>query len=53
MKKTALVTGGNRGVGEQVCREVARAGWDVLLATRDPKKGDQPPRTSVRRSEPR
>jgi NAD(P)-dependent dehydrogenase (short-subunit alcohol dehydrogenase family) len=39
MKKTALVTGGNRGIGEQVCREVARAGWDVLLAARDPKKG--------------
>jgi NAD(P)-dependent dehydrogenase (short-subunit alcohol dehydrogenase family) len=40
MKKTALVTGGNRGIGEQVCRELARAGWHVLLAARDPKKGE-------------
>jgi NAD(P)-dependent dehydrogenase (short-subunit alcohol dehydrogenase family) len=40
MKKTALVTGGNRGIGEQVCRELARAGWDVLLAARDPEKGE-------------
>ncbi|MGH7265348.1 MAG: SDR family NAD(P)-dependent oxidoreductase [Candidatus Rokuibacteriota bacterium] len=38
--KTALVTGGNRGMGEQVCRELARAGWHVLLASRDPKKGE-------------
>jgi NAD(P)-dependent dehydrogenase (short-subunit alcohol dehydrogenase family) len=40
MKKTALVTGGNRGIGEQVCRELARAGWDVLLAARDPGQGE-------------
>jgi NAD(P)-dependent dehydrogenase (short-subunit alcohol dehydrogenase family) len=40
MKKTALITGGNRGIGEQVCRELARAGWHVLLAARDPKKGE-------------
>jgi carbonyl reductase 1 len=40
MKKTALVTGGNRGIGAQVCRELTRAGWRVLLAARDPKKGE-------------
>src|SRR5262245_5706781 len=40
MKKTALVTGGNRGIGEQVCRELARAGWDILLAARDSKQGE-------------
>jgi NAD(P)-dependent dehydrogenase (short-subunit alcohol dehydrogenase family) len=40
MKKTALVTGGNRGIGEQVCRELAHAGWDVLLAARDPEQGE-------------
>jgi NAD(P)-dependent dehydrogenase (short-subunit alcohol dehydrogenase family) len=39
MKKTALVTGGNRGIGEQVCRELARAGWGILLAARDPERG--------------
>jgi NAD(P)-dependent dehydrogenase (short-subunit alcohol dehydrogenase family) len=40
MKKTALVTGGNRGIGAQVCRELTRAGWRVLLAARDPEKGE-------------
>src|SRR5262245_15064782 len=35
MKKTALVTGGNRGIGEQVCRELTGAGRHVLLAARD------------------
>ncbi|HVO30195.1 MAG TPA: SDR family NAD(P)-dependent oxidoreductase [bacterium] len=39
-KKTVLVTGGNRGIGQQVCRELASEGWDVLLAARDPKKGE-------------
>lgn len=38
--KTALVTGGNRGIGEQVCRALARAGWDVLLTARDPDRGE-------------
>jgi NAD(P)-dependent dehydrogenase (short-subunit alcohol dehydrogenase family) len=41
MRKTALVTGANRGIGEQVCRELARAGWDVLLAARDPGTGEE------------
>jgi NAD(P)-dependent dehydrogenase (short-subunit alcohol dehydrogenase family) len=41
MRRTALVTGGNRGIGAQVCRELARAGWDVLLAARDPTKGER------------
>jgi NAD(P)-dependent dehydrogenase (short-subunit alcohol dehydrogenase family) len=40
MKKTALVTGGNRGIGAEVCREFARAGWDVLLGARDPARGE-------------
>jgi carbonyl reductase 1 len=40
MRKTAVVTGGNRGIGEQVCRELARAGWDVLLAARDSRHGE-------------
>jgi NAD(P)-dependent dehydrogenase (short-subunit alcohol dehydrogenase family) len=40
MTRTALVTGGNRGIGEQVCRELAGAGWDVLLGARDPRRGE-------------
>jgi NAD(P)-dependent dehydrogenase (short-subunit alcohol dehydrogenase family) len=34
---TALVTGGNRGIGFEVCRELGRRGYQVVLAGRDPK----------------
>jgi carbonyl reductase 1 len=40
MAKTALVTGGNRGIGQQVARVLATEGWDVLLGSRDKQKGD-------------
>ena len=40
MAKTALVTGGNRGIGQQVARVLATDGWDVLLGARDKQKGD-------------
>jgi len=40
MAKTALVTGGNRGIGQQVARILAGEGWDVLVAARDRQKGD-------------
>jgi carbonyl reductase 1 len=39
MIRTALVTGGNRGIGQQVARELASEGWDVLVASRDRAKG--------------
>lgn len=39
MAKTALVTGGNRGIGQQVCRVLATQGWDVLVGSRDKRKG--------------
>lgn len=32
MKKTALVTGGGRGLGAAICRELAEAGCDVIAA---------------------
>lgn len=35
MTRTALVTGGNRGIGQQVARSLASDGWDVLVASRD------------------
>jgi NAD(P)-dependent dehydrogenase (short-subunit alcohol dehydrogenase family) len=38
--RTALVTGGNRGIGQQVARVLATEGWDVLIAARDKQKGD-------------
>lgn len=37
---TALVTGGNRGIGVEVCRQLAQQGMRVLLAARDSAKGE-------------
>ena len=39
--RTALVTGGNRGIGLEVCRQLAGRGLNVLLGARDPKLGQQ------------
>lgn len=39
MTRTALVTGGNRGIGQEVARALASEGWDVLVAARDRAKG--------------
>jgi NAD(P)-dependent dehydrogenase (short-subunit alcohol dehydrogenase family) len=38
--KLAVVTGGNRGLGLEACRQLARAGAKVVLASRDPEKGE-------------
>lgn len=40
MAKTVFITGGNRGIGQQVARVLATDGWDVLIGSRDRKKGD-------------
>ncbi len=40
MARIALVTGGNRGLGLEVCRQLARLGLRVLLAARDPSLGE-------------
>jgi NAD(P)-dependent dehydrogenase (short-subunit alcohol dehydrogenase family) len=37
----ALVTGGNRGIGLEVCRQLARNGHDVFLGSRDRAKGER------------
>ncbi|MEV8565893.1 SDR family NAD(P)-dependent oxidoreductase [Streptomyces sp. NPDC051322] len=37
--RTALVTGGNRGIGFETCRQLAGAGLDVVLAARDAARG--------------
>jgi NAD(P)-dependent dehydrogenase (short-subunit alcohol dehydrogenase family) len=37
--RTALVTGGNRGIGFEACRELAAAGLRVVLTARDPTRG--------------
>src|SRR6266498_4140688 len=38
--RIALVTGGNRGIGLEVCRQLARRGDKDLLGTRDRAKGE-------------
>ena len=40
MAKTVLITGGNRGIGQQVARVLATDGWDVIIAARDRGKAD-------------
>ncbi len=39
MSKIALVTGGNKGIGLETVRQLARAGVRVILGARDPAKG--------------
>src|SRR4051812_24826673 len=38
-KRVAVVTGGNRGIGLEVCRQLAKAGLDVVLCSRDESIG--------------
>ena len=40
MKRTVLVTGGNRGIGQAVVRKLAELGHSVLLGSRDSKAGE-------------
>jgi NAD(P)-dependent dehydrogenase (short-subunit alcohol dehydrogenase family) len=40
-KKIALVTGGNKGIGLELCRNLAAAGCTVLLAARSAERGQQ------------
>ncbi len=39
MTTTALISGANRGIGQQVARVLATTGWDVLVGARDRAKG--------------
>jgi NAD(P)-dependent dehydrogenase (short-subunit alcohol dehydrogenase family) len=39
--RVALVSGANRGIGLEVCRQLASAGWEVILGSRDPVKGER------------
>ncbi len=40
MTRTALVTGGNRGIGLEACRQLADSGMRVVLGARNPEKGE-------------
>ena len=39
-KKVALVTGANKGLGLEMARQLAKQGATVILAARDPEKGN-------------
>lgn len=40
-EKIVLVTGGNRGIGLEVARQLGRRGWRVLIGTRDARAGER------------
>jgi NAD(P)-dependent dehydrogenase (short-subunit alcohol dehydrogenase family) len=37
--RTAVVTGANRGIGLEVCRQLVGGGFTTILAARDPERG--------------
>ena len=37
----ALVSGGNRGIGFEICRQLGGLGYSVLLGSRDPARGEK------------
>ncbi|BAY08663.1 SDR family oxidoreductase [Calothrix sp. NIES-2098] len=39
LKKVAVVTGGNRGLGFETSRQLAKQGYQVILTSRDEEKG--------------
>ena len=39
--RIAVVTGGNRGIGREVARQLARRGFSVILGSRDPVAGER------------
>ena len=41
MKKVVIVTGGNKGIGFEVCQQLHRLGLTVILTARDNEKGQK------------
>ncbi len=44
----AVVTGANRGMGLETCRQLAQLGYHVVLASRDQARGEQATQSLVR-----
>ena len=40
VKKIALITGANKGLGLEMASQLGEAGVTVILAARDPEKGE-------------
>jgi NAD(P)-dependent dehydrogenase (short-subunit alcohol dehydrogenase family) len=40
-EKIVLITGGNRGIGLEAARQLARRGWRVLIGARDAEAGER------------
>ena len=40
-KKTALITGANKGIGFEVARQIAKSGWTVLVGARNEELGEE------------
>lgn len=38
-RHVAIVTGGNRGIGHEICKELSRAGCNVVLTSRNEEEG--------------
>ncbi|MBD5779732.1 3-ketoacyl-ACP reductase [Pelagicoccus sp. NFK12] len=48
MKKTALVTGGSRGIGYGIALALAKEGWDLVINGMRPEEGVSEPLESLR-----